>query len=87
MYVAFLAAIEAQLYPLAIIGVIASVVGAYYYLRIIKLMWFDEPAGGFVPMAGELRLVLGASGAFVLFYVLIGGPIGTMAEAAARSFF
>jgi NADH-quinone oxidoreductase subunit N len=83
----FLAAIEAQLYPLAIIGVIASVVGAYYYLRIIKLMWFDEPAGGFVPMAGELRLVLGASGAFVLFYVLIGGPIGTMAEAAARSFF
>jgi NADH-quinone oxidoreductase subunit N len=83
----FLAAIEAQLYPLAIIGVIASVVGAYYYLRIIKLMWFDEPAGGFVPMAGELRLVLGASGAFVLFYVLIGGPIGSMAEAAARSFF
>ena len=83
----FLAAIEAQLYPLAIIGVIASVVGAYYYLRIIKIMWFDEPAGGFVPMAGELRLVLGASGAFVLFYVLIGGPIGTMAEAAARSFF
>jgi NADH-quinone oxidoreductase subunit N len=83
----FLAAIEAQLYPLAIIGVVASVVGAYYYLRIIKLMWFDEPAGGFVPMAGELRLVLGASGAFVLFYVLIGGPIGTMAEAAARSFF
>ena len=42
---------------------------------------------GFVPMAGELPLVLGASGAFVLFYVLIGGPIGTMAEAAARSFF
>ena len=55
----FLAAINANLYALAIIGVLASVVGAYYYLRIIKIMWFDEPVGGFVPMAGELRVVLG----------------------------
>jgi NADH-quinone oxidoreductase subunit N len=83
----FLAAINANLYALAIIGVLASVVGAYYYLRIIKIMWFDEPVGGFVPMASELRVVLGASGAFVLFYVLIGGPIGTYAEAAAKTFF
>ena len=83
----FLAAINAGLYVLAVIGVLASVVGAYYYLRIIKIMWFDEPVGGFQPMAGELRLVLGASGAFVLFYVLIGGPIGRIAEAAAGTFF
>ena len=83
----FLAAIEAELYALAVIGVLASVVGAYYYLRIIKIMWFDEPVGGFLPMSGELRLVLGLSGAFVLFYVLIGGPIGAMAEAAAKTFF
>jgi NADH-quinone oxidoreductase subunit N len=83
----FLAAIEASLVALAVIGVLASVVGAYYYLRIIKIMWFDEPAGSFVPMAGELRIVLGVSGAFVLFYVLIGGPIGTIAEAAAKTFF
>ena len=83
----FLAAINAELYALAVIGVLASVVGAYYYLRIIKIMWFDEPVGAFQPMAGELRLVLGVSGAFVLFYVLIGGPIGRMAEAAAATFF
>lgn len=83
----FLAAIDAKLYALAVIGVLASVVGAYYYLRIIKIMWFDEPVGGFLPMASELRLVLGASGAFVLFYVLIGGPISEMAQAAARTFF
>jgi NADH-quinone oxidoreductase subunit N len=83
----FMAAINAELYPLAIIGVLASVVGAYYYLRIIKLMWFDPAAGAFEPMAGELRLVLGVSGAFVLLYVLVGGPISTVAEAAARSFF
>ncbi|QOF71088.1 NADH-quinone oxidoreductase subunit NuoN [Aminobacter sp. SR38] len=83
----FLAAINANLYALAVIGVLASVVGAFYYLRIIKIMWFDEPVGGFQPMASELRLVLGLSGAFVLFYVLIGGPIGQMAEAAAKTFF
>jgi NADH-quinone oxidoreductase subunit N len=83
----FLAAINANLYALAVIGVLASVVGAYYYLRIIKVMWFDEPAGAFSPMAGELKLVLGISGAFVLFYVLIGGPIGQVAQAAARTFF
>jgi NADH-quinone oxidoreductase subunit N len=83
----FLAAINANLYTLAVIGVLASVVGAYYYLRIIKLMWFDEPKGAFQPMAGELRVVLGLSGAFVLFYVLIGGPIGSMAAAAAKTFF
>ena len=83
----FLAAINANLYALAIIGVLASVVGAFYYLRIIKIMWFDEPVGGFQPMAGELRLVLGVSGAFVLFYVLIGGPISTYAQAAAKTFF
>ncbi|PSJ63789.1 NADH-quinone oxidoreductase subunit NuoN [Pseudaminobacter soli (ex Li et al. 2025)] len=83
----FLAAINANLYGLAVIGVLASVVGAYYYLRVIKIMWFDEPVGGFVPMAGELRLVLGVSGAFILFYVLIAGPIGRVAEAAAKTFF
>ena len=83
----FLAAINAELYALAVIGVLTSVVGAYYYLRIIKIMWFDESVGGFLPIAGELRLVLGASGAFMLFYVLIGGPIGTMAAAAAKTFF
>ncbi len=86
----FLAAIDAELYTLAVIGVLASVIGAYYYLRIIKIMWFDEPASsGFLPMAGELRVVLGLSGAFVLFYVLpwIGGSISSSAEAAAKSLF
>ncbi|NTS29845.1 NADH-quinone oxidoreductase subunit NuoN [Phyllobacterium sp. BT25] len=83
----FLAAMQANLYALAIIGIVASVVGAYYYLRIIKIMWFDEPAGAFVPMAGELRLVLGVSGLLVLFYVFVGGPVSTYAEAAAKTFF
>ena len=83
----FLAAMDSGLYTLAIIGVLSSVVGAYYYLRIVKIMWFDESVGGFEPMAGELKLVLGGAGIFVLVYALFGGPVGRVAEAAAKTFF
>lgn len=86
-YFVFVAAIEAKLYALAIIGVLASVVGAYYYLRIVKLMWFDEATGEFARTSGELRLVFGLSGLFVTAYVLFGGPVGSAASAAAKSFF
>ncbi|GKX35879.1 MAG: NADH-quinone oxidoreductase subunit N 1 [Rhizobiaceae bacterium MnEN-MB40S] len=86
-YFVFLAAIEAGLYILAVIGVLTSVVGAYYYLRIVKIMWFDEAAEGFVPMGGELRLVMLVSGVFVLLYAFIGGPVMRAAEIAAKSFF
>jgi NADH-quinone oxidoreductase subunit N len=86
-YFVFVAAIEAKLYALAIIGVLASVIGAYYYLRIIKVMWFDEAKGEFARTAGELRLVFGLSGLFVVGYVVFGGPLGTAAEAAAKTLF
>ena len=83
----FLAAIQANLLALSIIGVLASVVGAYYYLRIIKIMWFDEPAAGFVAAPSLINAVLGISGAFVLFYVIVGGPVEALAAAAAKTFF
>lgn len=83
----FLAAMQAGFVTLSVIGVLASVVSAFYYLRIIKIMWFDESAGGFQPMAGELRLVLGVSGFFITFYALFAGPVGRLAETAAQSFF
>ncbi|WP_416065985.1 NADH-quinone oxidoreductase subunit NuoN [Rhizobium sp. ZK1] len=86
-YFVFVAAIEAKLYALAVIGVLASVVGAYYYLRVIKLMWFDEATGEFARVSGSLRLVFGLSGLFVAAYVLIGGPIGGAAELAAATLF
>ncbi|MCK8781486.1 NADH-quinone oxidoreductase subunit NuoN [Rhizobium sp. NTR19] len=86
-YFVFVAAIEAKLYALAVVGVLSSVVGAYYYLRIVKVMWFDEAKGEFARISGELRLVFGLSGLFVTAYVLFGGPIGNAANAAAKSFF
>jgi NADH-quinone oxidoreductase subunit N len=43
---AFMAAVEAGLVPLALAGAIASVIGAFYYLRIVKIMYFDEAGEG-----------------------------------------
>lgn len=83
----FSAAVEAGLYPLAVIGVLASVVGCYYYLRIVKVMFFDEPAEAFEPMPAELKVVLGLSGVFVIFFWVMPGPVVTAAAAAAQSLF
>ena len=86
-YYVFLAAINANLYTLAVLGVLASVVGAYYYLAVIKTMYFDEPAGAFEPMPGALKGVLAVSGLFVIFYCVAPGPLVSVAAAAAKSLF
>ena len=79
----FLAAIQAGLYPLAVIGVLASVVGAFYYLRIIKIMYFDEPEEPFVqPVPGELSAILGISGLFTLFFFVYPAPLIVGAQIA-----
>ncbi len=84
----FLAAIDAKLAGLAVIGVVTSVVGAYYYLRIVKLMYFDEPVGAFDrPIAGELKAVLFVTAVVTLFFILVPGPIVGGAEAAAAALF
>ena len=48
----FLAAVQGGMWTLAVIGVLTSVVGAFYYLRIVKVMYFDAPAAPFDPRAG-----------------------------------
>jgi NADH-quinone oxidoreductase subunit N len=84
----FLAAIEAGLYPLAVIGVLASVVGAYYYLRIVKIIYFDEPAPALEPkMEARLAVVLCLSLAFTLGFIAVASPLVVSAEAAAYSLF
>jgi len=83
----FLAAIKAGLYALAVIGVLASVVGAYYYLMIVKTMYFDEPKASFEPMAHEFGLVLGVAGLFNLLFFAYPAPLIDAAEAAAKSLF
>jgi NADH-quinone oxidoreductase subunit N len=83
----FLAAIKAGLYLLAVLGVVTSVVGAYYYLAIVKLMYFDEPVGKFEQMPYELRVVLAICGLFNIFFFLYPAPLVGIASAAAHSLF
>src|SRR5438067_5363891 len=71
----FLAAIKAGLFTLAVLGVVLSVVGAYYYLVIVKVMYFDEPGKAFAPMPAELRAVLGVSGLFNLLFFVYPAPL------------
>ncbi|WOJ88469.1 NADH-quinone oxidoreductase subunit NuoN [Methylocapsa polymorpha] len=83
----FNAAIQAQLYPLAVIGVLSSAVAAYYYLRIVKVMYFDEPAPAFDKPAPALRVVLAVTGLLVLFFFAYPGLFIDATTAAAKSLF
>jgi NADH-quinone oxidoreductase subunit N len=83
----FLAAIKAGLFTLAVIGVLASVVGAYYYLAIVKIMYFDEPAEAFEPMPVSLQVMLGVCGLFNLLFFVYPGPLIRHAGIAAQSLF
>jgi NADH-quinone oxidoreductase subunit N len=84
----FLAAIHAHLYGLAVVGVIASVVGAFYYLRIIKLMYFDEPAEPFEYLGDRVMSGLMFISALVtaLFFIY-PGPLVASASLAASALF
>jgi NADH-quinone oxidoreductase subunit N len=83
----FLAAIKAGLYALAVLGVLASVVGAYYYLMIVKIMYFDEPKAAFAPTPQELKAVLAVTGLFNLLFFAYPAPLIDAAAAAAKSLF
>jgi NADH-quinone oxidoreductase subunit N len=84
----FLAAINAHLVWLAIIGVVTSVVGAFYYLRIVKVIYFDEPLVTFDrPLAPELRAVLLVTAFLTLFFIVHPDPVVGGAQAAASSLF
>jgi len=84
----FLAAIESGLYTLAVIGVLSSVVGAFYYLRIVKLMYFDEPAEAFdTPIGREMTVVLTGTSLLVLLFFVVPGPVIGAAAAAAAALF
>ncbi|MBR1207122.1 MULTISPECIES: NADH-quinone oxidoreductase subunit NuoN [Bradyrhizobium] len=83
----FVAAIKANLFTLAVIGVLTSVVGAFYYLSIVKVMYFDQPLGKLDPVRVELRTVLAVAGIFNIFFFAYPGPLVSVATAAAKSLF
>jgi NADH-quinone oxidoreductase subunit N len=83
----FVAAIKAGLFTLAVVGVLTSVVGAYYYLAIIKVMYFDEPLVRLDPIRMELRTVLAVAGIFNIFFFVYPAPLVSVATVAAKSLF
>jgi NADH-quinone oxidoreductase subunit N len=83
----FVAAIKAGLFTLAVIGVLTSVVGAFYYLTIVKVMYFDEPLTKLDTPRVELRTVLAVTGLFNILFFVYPGPLVSVATAAAKSLF
>ncbi|HHA2975403.1 TPA: NADH-quinone oxidoreductase subunit NuoN [Stenotrophomonas maltophilia] len=71
------AAINGGLLWLAILGVLCAVIGCFYYLRVIKVMYFDEPVGEAMPRSNDrvLGLVLGVNALALLALGLAWNPI------------
>ena len=82
-FAVFTAAMASGLYLLAVVGVVASVIGAYYYLRVVKSLYFDDPAPAFA--ASDSRV----NAALIGFAALACSPLGMLAitplVAAART--
>ena len=83
----FAAAIKADLFGLAVIGVLLSAVAAYYYLNIVKVMYFDEPAPAFDKPGSMSRLVMVLATLIIIFYSFVPAPLTNAAMAAAQSLF
>ena len=83
----FNAAIQAHLYWLAVVGVVLSVIGAYYYLRIVKIMYFDEPGVTFEPIPSAVQFTLAVTAGFTILFFLYPSPLKAAADAASRSLF
>lgn len=86
-YFVFLAAVDAGMVPLALIGVVSSVVTAYYYLRIIKIMYFDEPVGHIDPLPDwGVKSVIGISAFAMMGITILPIPLIDATMKAAKSF-
>jgi NADH-quinone oxidoreductase subunit N len=87
--VVFRAAIASGYVTLAVAGILGTVVGAYYYLKIVKVMYMDEPAEPYArvrePVQGAL-ILLAAILVSPLGYLLIG-PLASLTDKAAGSLF
>ncbi|MGE3244974.1 MAG: NADH-quinone oxidoreductase subunit NuoN [Beijerinckiaceae bacterium] len=86
-YYVFVAAIKSELYLLSVIGMLASTVSAFYYLRVVKIMYFDDPARKFDTVNLEVRAVMTLAGIAVVAFAIFLGPVVNAAGAAAKSLF
>ncbi len=82
----FMAAIEAGLIGLAVVGVLTSVVAAFYYIRIVKVMYFDDPVEAFDrPIGRGLATVMTVAAVVIVALTVVPAPLVASAGAAAAS--
>ncbi len=86
-FMVFKAAIGAGLYGLAIFGVLCSVVAAYYYIRIIKVMFFEEATEKFDCAPFTRRAVVAVSVAFIVAFIFFPSPVVDISRDAVSVFF
>jgi NADH-quinone oxidoreductase subunit N len=85
----FNAAVSAGYVALAVAGILGAVIGAYYYLKIVKVMYLDEPAEPYAPVREPVQgalVLLAALAVSPIGYLLIG-PLGALSDRAAGSLF
>ena len=83
--VVFNAAVEAGLLALAVAGIVGTVVGAYYYLKVVKIMYFDDPAAPYARRSAPVEGILMFVAALLVSpvgYLLIG-PLSELSDRAA----
>ncbi|WP_019643607.1 NADH-quinone oxidoreductase subunit NuoN [Novispirillum itersonii] len=83
----FMAAVKAGMFGLAIIGVLTSVVSAFYYIRVIKIMYFDEPVDSFDRPATANTVILWGTSAVTLLFWLWPAALINSAQTAAQVLF
>jgi NADH-quinone oxidoreductase subunit N len=83
----FLAAVQSGLWTLAIIGMLTSIVGCFYYLRVIKVMFFDAAEPAFDTRPASVSFVAVTAGVFTLLFFLLPSPFTGAADAAAKALF
>jgi NADH-quinone oxidoreductase subunit N len=83
----FLAAVQAGLWTLAVVGVLTSVIGAFYYLRIVKVMYFEDAGQAFDPRPHSVSFVAGATALATVAFLAFSGPVIGAADVAAKVLF
>jgi len=86
-YFVFIAAVNAGLWTLALLGMVASAVSAFYYIRIIKVMYFDPAAPALDARPSSVSVVAGVGAIFTTVFFIFPAPVVNAAGAAARAIF
>ncbi|WP_419731270.1 NADH-quinone oxidoreductase subunit NuoN [Lichenicola sp.] len=83
----FSAAVQSGMWTLAVVGVVSSIIGLYYYWKVVKVMYLDAPLPAFDRRAPSISFVAGAMGLVTALFLLVLGPVNGAAQAAALVLF